>query len=69
MFYARVLTGASQRIMPNDSSLKKPPAKTTATDSGIVEYFDSVTGETGNSQVFMLYENARAVPEYLITYK
>jgi hypothetical protein len=30
--------------------------------------YDSVSGETGNSIVYMVYENGRAYPEYLVTY-
>lgn len=72
MFYVRVLTGVTARVMPRDDSLTKPPMKPTSSDSSLREYYDSVTGETGSgaalSQVYMVYENGRAIPEYLITY-
>lgn len=55
--------------MPNDNSLKRPPVKPTKDEDAVVEYlFDSVTGEMDGSQVFMIYENARAIPEYLVSY-
>lgn len=58
MFCARVALGNVQRIMPNNSNLIKPP-----------DGFDTVTGETGGSVVYIVYENGRAYPEHLITYK
>jgi hypothetical protein len=30
--------------------------------------YDSVCGVTGGSRVFIVYENGRAYPEYLVTY-
>jgi len=52
-----VIIGRCKRIMPNDPKLIKPP-----------DGFDSVTGETYGSEVYITYENGRAYPEYLITY-
>jgi len=69
MFFARVLVGDCIHIMPNDSSLKKPPSKQTVSGLGFTENYDSVSGETGGSKVYMIYENGRAYPEYLITYQ
>lgn len=55
--------------MPNDKTLIKPPPKDKAHESlGFVQDYDSVSGETSGSKVFMIYENGRAYPEYLITY-
>ena len=31
--------------------------------------YDSVKGQTGGSDVYMVYTNKKAYPEYLITYK
>ena len=36
---------------------------------GIERRYDTVTGETGGSKVYVVYENGRAYPEYLVTYK
>ena len=33
------------------------------------ERYDTVSGQTGGSKVYMIYENGRAYPEYLITYR
>eukprot|EP01133_Synstelium_polycarpum_P010713 gene10713-12462_t len=68
MFYSRVLVGETIRVMPNDGSLTKPPTKNKLNQSGYIEDYDSVTGETGGSTVFMVYENNRAFPEFIITY-
>jgi len=35
---------------------------------GFLEDYDSLSGETGGSKVYMIYELSRAYPEYLITY-
>ncbi len=35
----------------------------------LTDRYDSVKGFTGNSDVFMIYANKKAYPEYLITYK
>lgn len=68
IFFTRVLVGDCIHIMPNDPSLRKPPQKSTNSVMGFTEYYDSVSGETGGSKVYMIYENGRAYPEYLITY-
>ena len=59
---AKLLVGDSVHIMPNDSSLAMCPDKP---DGG---RYDTVTGETRGSKVFIIYENGRAYPEYLVTY-
>lgn len=65
-----MLVGEAIEIMPNNSSLRKPPQKGVKTSGGIVEDYDSVTGFTGGSRVYMIYDSAmRCYPEYLITYK
>ena len=67
MFLARVLTGESYRCEPN-SSLKMPPEKPSARNFA-GERYDSVTGTTRGSQVFIIYDNLKAYPLYLITYQ
>ena len=66
-FLARVIVGDSKFIMPNDKSLKKPPTRGKNIE-GTTEDYDSVSGETRNSKVIMVYENGHAYPEYLISY-
>ncbi|EFA74530.1 hypothetical protein PPL_00028 [Heterostelium album PN500] len=65
MFLARVFIGDCIHVMPNQP-LKKPPKKETSKE--YAEYYDTVSGETQGSYVYMVYENNRAYPEYLITY-
>jgi len=67
MFLARVLVGVTFFTSPNNA-LKKPPQKG-KNALGFPEDYDSVSGETGNSVVYMVYENNHAYPDYLITYR
>uniref|UniRef100_A0A6B2LD09 Poly [ADP-ribose] polymerase n=1 Tax=Arcella intermedia TaxID=1963864 RepID=A0A6B2LD09_9EUKA len=67
MFLAQVLVGEDYATLP-DNKLKKPPLKQ-VDSGGIRQDYDSVSGETGNSKVYMIYENGRAYPKYLISYK
>eukprot|EP01043_Picozoa_sp_COSAG02_P012436 COSAG02_NODE_479_length_21477_cov_49.737674_10_plen_1821_part_00 len=61
-FLTKLLAGEEKRIMPNDPNLRFCPDK-----PGGGRY-DTVTGETNGSKVYVVYENGRAYPEYLITY-
>ena len=65
MFYARVMIGNTIKCLP-DANLKMPPAINAGNQ---IDKYDSVQGHTGSSDVFMIYENKQAYPEYLITYK
>ena len=68
LFLAKVLTGDSYECGSNHA-LKMPPEKSS---SGHVQLsqvrYDTVTGHTSGSQVFMTYDNQKAYPAYLITY-
>ena len=66
IFISKVLIGDSVTVMPNNSSLIKPPAYQ---KNGKHIQYDSVNGETMGSVVYMIYENSRAYPEYLVTYE
>ena len=69
MFLVKVLTGDSHECPP-DSSLRKPPVKqggATAVQLCQVNY-DTVTGHTKGSRVYMTYDNTKAYPAYLIRY-
>ena len=75
MILAKVLTGETYRCPP-DSSLKKPPVKPSQprpdSSSGEVfedERYDSVSGNTNTSDIFVIYDHEKAYPAYLITYK
>lgn len=63
MMLAKLLVGDSINIMPNDASLKLPPQKPQSDVR-----FDTVTGVTHGSKVFIVYENGRAYPDYLVEY-
>ena len=71
IFLVKVLTGDSYDC-PSNSSLRKPPMKT-AVASGEVSFsqmqYDTVTGVTGGSRVYMTYDNDKSYPAYLIKYK
>lgn len=62
MFCARVVIGNCVECEP-DSSMKFPPPHANPADQ-----YDSVKGYTGGSDVYMMYTNKQAYPEYLITY-
>ncbi len=74
IFLVKVLTGDSYRCAPN-KSLRKPPEKPLVTGSagGNVLFpkmdYDTVTGDTNGSQVFMTYDTYKAYPAYLIKYR
>ena len=75
--YAHVLPDGSRTFMmvkllageevdlPSNSGLKIPPDKPAPAKGR----FDTVTGTTKGSKVYIVYENGRAFPEYLVTYK
>ena len=58
------MVGNSKRVMPNDSSLKMPPL----IEGKLDQRYDSVNGSTVESDLFMIYTNKKAYPEYLVTY-
>jgi hypothetical protein len=64
MFLARVIVGNSKTCNPN-KNLKMPPAIKAENPHDL---HDSVHGYTGGSDVFIIYTNKQAYPEYLITY-
>ena len=57
------LVVGDQISLPSDSTLRHCPEK----PDGDGRYH-TVTGVTNGSQVYVVYENGRAYPEYLITY-
>ena len=63
MFMANVIIG-NTIVMQPDNTLRMPPI---IKGSNQVAY-DSVKGNTGDSDVIMVYSNKKAYPEYLITY-
>ena len=68
MFLVKVLVGATFDC-PSNSTLRMPPEKPSKTTSMFgVERYDSVSGTTGGSKVYIIYDNFKAYPFYLITY-
>ena len=71
MFFAKVLTGDTYNCSSN-SSLRKPPFKPAGSAGGSLQFaqvqYDTVTGYTRGSQVYMTYDNDKAYPAYLIKY-
>ena len=65
MFLAKVLTGHSVELNI-DRSLRMPPVRRSV--KGADMRYDTVTGVTGGSKVFITYSNDKAYPFYLITY-
>ncbi len=65
MLMAHVLTGYEHNC-PQDKNLIRPPVRETAP---IEKRYDSVSGTTGGSKVYITYENDRAYPAYLVTYR
>lgn len=58
---AKLLAGEEVHLQ-SDSTLRMPPDKPDG------RRYDTVTGTTGGSKVYIVYENGRAYPEYLVTY-
>ena len=67
MFLVSVLTGESYECQP-DSRLRMPPEKQSTTSAEIQLRYDTVTGNTNGSKIYMTYDNLKAYPSYLITY-
>lgn len=71
MFLAKVLVGETH-FGPADSTLKIPPPKKADSNSKFgfeVERYDSCSGDTNGSRVYIVYENGRAYPFYLISFQ
>ena len=75
MFLAKVLTGVTYQCA-SDSKLRMPPEKpsfvpaTSASNNFQLSQvrYDTVSGNTHGSDVFMTYDNLKAYPAYLISY-
>lgn len=69
MFLVRLLLG-EVIDMPSDPKLRVPPEiKNPSGHLGLkVNRYDTVSGETGGSRVFIVYDNNRAYPEYLLSF-
>ena len=67
MLVAWVLTGYSYCCGAH--SYTNPPLRCGGGKGGIQRRYDSVSGVTGGSKVYITYENNRAYPAYLVTYR
>ena len=65
MFLAKVLTGYSIELQPS-SSLRMPPIRKSVISENM--RYDTVTGRTNGSKVYIAYSNDKAYPFYLISY-
>eukprot|EP00002_Diphylleia_rotans_P030588 TRINITY_DN62_c0_g2_i1.p1 TRINITY_DN62_c0_g2~~TRINITY_DN62_c0_g2_i1.p1 ORF type:complete len:1139 (+),score=268.25 TRINITY_DN62_c0_g2_i1:618-4034(+) len=63
MFLAEVITGDHAALNPK-SDLRMPPQKPNS-----AKRYTSVKGQTGGSDVFIVYDNGMAYPKYLITFQ
>jgi len=69
-FLANVLVGDTN-YCPPDGNIRIPPIKKSVSTNIKFQTnrYDSVSGDTGGSRVYILYTHGRAYPTYLITYK
>jgi hypothetical protein len=70
MFVAKVLVG-DVHTCPSDANLRMPPKKPNTPQSGALfeeDRYDCVSGVTRGSTVYIIYDNGRAYPFYLVTY-
>ena len=74
LILAKVLTGESYNCRP-DGSLRHPPAKpqpaakySYSGDTFEDERYDSVSGYTQGTEIYVIYDHDKAYPAYLITY-
>lgn len=63
IFYCRVLLGEFI-LCPPDNTLRLPPI-----NQNTQQNYDSVMGHTQNTNVYIIYDNKKAYPSYLVTYK
>jgi hypothetical protein len=68
IFYVRVALGDDIELNSN-RSYKIPPEKPSTSGIFAVERYDSIKGNTCGSDIYILYENSRAYPDYLITFE
>ena len=62
MLLTKLIVG-TEAMVPSNSNLRIPPSI-----PGGNRRYDTVTGVTRGSKVYIVYENGRAYPEYLVTY-
>ena len=68
IFYARVALGDDIKMVSNGSH-QFLPGKNKAQKKFSVERSDSIKGDTGGSDIYIVNDNSRAYPDYLITFE
>jgi Poly(ADP-ribose) polymerase catalytic domain len=75
LFFAEALTGVSKNTLP-DAGIQMPPQlddqalmDEVTGDTSSLHRYDSVNGTTQSCLVYILYDNFRVYPTYLITYE
>lgn len=72
MILAKVLTGASCTLPPDNRLRRPPPKPADRRSTGRVQFstdlYDSVHGQSSNSDIYVVYEHDKAYPAYVITY-
>ena len=68
MFLAKVLTGVCYNDAPKDRNRTKPEFQRVDGRSRGTYTFDSLSGMTGGSRVYAIFDNWHSYPNYLITY-
>ena len=63
LFLVKVTVGEAQTNKPMDPNITMPDVK-----SNSKTRYNSITGTTGGSRVYVVYDNGQAYPEYLLTY-
>ena len=68
MFLASVVTGSSVNLA-SDRTLTHPPVRNNSPSGAVTRRYDSVKGNTAGTDVYMVYDNGAAIPNFLVTYR
>ena len=68
LLLARVLTGNYVQLNP-DKTLTMPPLMPQDGNEAASKRYDTVTGHTNGSRIYVTYDHEKAYPAYLITYE
>ena len=69
IIFARVALGDVIEL-PKNNSYRLPPEKQVGQGKKFaVQRYDSIKGNTRRTDIYIIYENSRAYPEYIVTFK
>ena len=69
IFFANVLLGEIYDCgKQRDESLRLPPIKLQQTSSLVNSRYDSISGISKDTRIYMIYSNNKAYPTYIINY-